>query len=55
MSESRLPMFSFRSFMVSSPTFKSSIHFKFVFINGVRKRSSLILLHIALPFPNTIF
>ena len=41
-----LPMFSFRSFIVSGLTFRSSIHFQFIFVYGVRKCSSFILLQI---------
>ena len=44
MSESVLPMFSSRSFIVSGLTFRALIHFKFIFVYGVRKRSSFILL-----------
>ena len=44
MSESVLPMFSSRSFMVSGFTFRSLIHFEFIFVYGVRKCSSFILL-----------
>ena len=40
MSESVLPMFSSRSFMVSSLTFRSLIHFEFICVYGVRKCSS---------------
>ena len=43
MSESVLPMFSSRSFTVSSLTFRSLIHFEFIFVHGVRKCSSFIL------------
>ena len=35
MSESVLPMFSFRSFIVSGLTFRSLIHFEFIFVYGV--------------------
>ena len=42
--QSVLPMFSSRSFMVSGLTFWSSIHFEFIFVYGVRKYSSFILL-----------
>ena len=45
MSESVLPMFSSRSFIVSGLTFRSLIHFEFTFVYGVRKCSSFILLH----------
>ena len=44
MLESVLPMFSSRSFIVSGLTFKSLIHFEFIFVYGVRKCSSFILL-----------
>ena len=46
MSESVLPMFSSRSFIVSGLTFRSLIHFKFIFVYGVRKYSSLIILQV---------
>jgi len=42
MSESVLPMFSSRSFIVSGLTFRSLIHFEFIFMYGVRKCSSFI-------------
>ena len=37
MSEIVLPMFSFKSFIVSGLTFRSLIHFEFTFVYGVRK------------------
>ena len=37
MSESVLCMFSSRSFIVSGLTFRSLIHFEFIFVFGVRK------------------
>ena len=46
MSESVLPMFSSRSFIVSALMFKSLIHFQFVFAYGNRKCSDFLLLHI---------
>ena len=46
MSESALPMFSSRSFIVSGLTFISLIHFEFIFVYGVRKCSSFILLQV---------
>ena len=46
MSESVLPMFSARSFIVSALTLRSLIHFEFVFVYGVRKCSSFILLKV---------
>ena len=46
MSESVLPLFSSRNFIVSGFTFRSLIHFEFVFVYGVRKCSSFILLQV---------
>ena len=39
-------MFSFRSFIVSGLAFRSFIHFEFIFVYGVRKCSSFILLQV---------
>ena len=44
MSESVLPMFSSRNFIVSGLTFRSLIHF--IFVYGVRKCSSFIFLQV---------
>ena len=41
-----LPMFSSKSFIVSGLTFRSLIHFEFIFVYGVRKCSSFILLQV---------
>ena len=41
-----MPMFSSRSFIVSGLTFRSLIHFEFIFVYGVRKCSSFILLQV---------
>ena len=41
--------------MVSCLTIRSFIHFEFVFVYGVRKWSSLILLHITVPAPFAVF
>ena len=46
MLESVLPMFSSRSFIVSGLMFRSLIHFEFIFVYGVRKCSSFIVLHV---------
>ena len=46
MLESVLPMFSSRSFIVYGLTFRSLIHFEFIFVYGVRKRFSFILLQV---------
>ena len=46
MSESVLPMFSSRSFIVSGLTFRSLIHVEFIFVYGIKKCSSLILLEV---------
>ena len=43
-------MFSSKSFIVPGLTFRSLIHFEFIFLHGVRKCSNFILLHIALQF-----
>ena len=46
MSESVLPMFSSKSFIVSGLIFRSLIHFEFIFVYGVRRCSNSILLHL---------
>jgi len=46
MSESVLPMFSSRSFIVSGLMFRYLIHFEFIFAYDVRKCSSFILLQV---------
>jgi len=38
--------FSFRSFIVSGLTFRSLIHFEFIFVYGVRKCSSFLVLQV---------
>ena len=43
-------MLSSRSFIVSGLTFKSLIHFEFIFVYGVRRYSSFILLHVVVQF-----
>ena len=45
------PVFSSKSFTVSGLTFRSLIHFEFIFVYGVRKYSDFILLHVAVQFP----
>ena len=50
MLESILPMFSFRSFIVSGLMFRSLIHFEFIFVYGVRQCSSFILLQVVEQF-----
>ena len=50
MSKSVLPMFSSKSFIVSVLTFRSLIHFEFIFVYGVREFSNFILLHVAVQF-----
>ena len=49
MSLSVLPMFSSRSFIVSGLTFRSLIHFEFVFVYAI-KFSHFILLHVVVQF-----
>ena len=46
MSENILPLFSFRSFIVFGFTFRSLIHFEFIFVYDVRKCSSFITLRV---------
>ena len=50
MSSNVLLMFSFKSFIGSGLTFRSLIHFEFIFVYGVRKCSNFILLHLAVQF-----
>ena len=47
MSSSVLPIFSYKSFIVSGLTCRSLIHFEFIFVYGVRKCSNFILLPVA--------
>ena len=41
-----MPMFSSKSFIVSGLTFRSLIHFEFIFVYGVRECSSFIFLQV---------
>ena len=43
-------MFSSKSFIVSGLTFRSLVHFEFIFVYGVRKCSNFILLRVAVQF-----
>ena len=43
-------MFSSRVFIVSGLTFRSLIHFEFIFVCGVKKCSNFIFLHVAVQF-----
>ena len=43
-------MFSSKAFRVSGLTFRSLIHFEFIFVYCVRKCSNLILSHVAVQF-----
>ena len=45
MSESVLLMFSYKKFIVSGLTYRTLIHFKFVFLYGVREYANFILLY----------
>ena len=45
-----LPMFSSKRFIDSGFTFRSLIHFEFIFVYGVRKCFHFILLHVAVQF-----
>ena len=44
-------LFSFKSFIVSSLTFRSLIHFEFIVVYGVQQCSDLIPLHVAIKIP----
>ena len=50
MSSSVLPLFSSKSFIVSGLTFRSLIHFEFIFVFAVRKCSNFNLSHAAVQF-----
>ena len=50
MSKNVLPVFSSKSFIVSSLKLRPLIHFKFMFVYGVRESSDFILLHVAVQF-----
>ena len=50
MSKSGMPMFSSRSFIISSLTFRSLIHFEFIFVYGIREWSNFIPLHVPSQF-----
>ena len=43
-------MFSSKSFIAFALTFRSLIHFEFIFLYGVRKCSNFIILHVAIQF-----
>ena len=60
MSSSVLSLFSSKNFTDSAFTFRSLIHFEFIFVYGVRKCSHFILSHFILisylsSFPSTIY
>ena len=50
MRSSVLPMFSSKIFIVSGLTFRSLIHFEFIFVYGVRKYFNFIIVHAAVQF-----
>ena len=49
-SKTVLPVFSYKSFLVSGLTLRSSICFEFIFVYDVREYSNFILLHVAVQF-----
>ena len=55
MSDNVFPMFSSRSFIVSGLTFRSLIHFQFIFVYGVRKCFTFILLQLVDQFSQSHF
>jgi len=50
MLKSVLPVFSSKSFIMSSLTFSSLIHFEFIFVYGIRQCSNVILLYVAVQY-----
>ena len=50
MSKTMLTMFSSKSFIIFNFTFKSLIHFEFIFVYVVRNCSNSIHLHVAVQF-----
>ena len=50
MSKSVRPRFYSKRFIVSGLTSRSLVHFKFIFVYGVRECSNFILLHVAVQF-----
>ena len=50
MALSVLLMFSSKNYIVSGLTFRSLIHFEFIFVYDVRECSNFILLHVAVQF-----
>ena len=50
-SKSALLMFSSKDFIESSLTFRSLIHFEFVFVYSVRECHNFILVHVTVQFP----
>ena len=50
MSKSVLPIFSSKSFIVPGLTCKSLIHFRFIFVYGVRECSIFTLVHVSVQF-----
>ena len=49
-SKSVLPLVSSKSFIASSLTSRSLIHFEFILVYGIRECSNFILLHVAVQF-----
>ena len=50
MSNSILPLFSSKTFIVSGLAFRSLIHFEFIFVYGIKGCSNFIFLHVAVQF-----
>ena len=55
LSESVLPMFPSKSFIVFGPTLRSLIHFEFIFVYGVWKYSNFNHLHVAIQFSRATY
>ena len=50
MSKRLLPLFSSRILLISHLTFRFFIHFEFIFVYGIRKCSTFILLYVVIQF-----
>ena len=49
------PIFYTSSYTGFGLAFKYLIHFKLIFVNGIRQGSSFILLHVDISLPNTMY
>lgn len=54
-SRSIIPVFSYKSFMVAGLIFKSLLHFKLIFVTGIRYLSSSVLSHLNICVVSTAY